>query len=176
MKSKGFIQIYTGDGKGKTTAAVGLACRAHGHDMRVCYIYFYKNPGKKGYGEHRILKKLGIEVIGFAEKHPYFFKNISKKLVREESLKGIKFIKNLFKDNKYDILIIDELVISIKAGYLTEEEIIDILNSKPVELELILTGRGITKKIIEHADLVSEIKKIKHPYDSRIKARKGIEY
>jgi len=173
---KGLIHVYTGKGKGKTTAAIGLACRGRGHGFRVCYICFHKEPKKWGYGEHRILKKLGVGVKGFAKRHPHFFKDISAQEVRKECLKGLEFIKKIFQENKYDILILDEILISLRDGFLKEEEVLDILNSKPKNLELVLTGRGATEKIIGKADLVSEIKKIKHPYDRGIQRRKGIEY
>ncbi len=176
MKAKGLIQVYTGDGKGKTTAAVGLACRARGQGLKVCYIYFHKDPEKWGYGELKILKKLGVTVKGFAEKHPHFYKKVTPKDVRKECLEGLKFVKKVYEKMEYDILILDEIIISLRDGFLKEKEILDVLNSKPEKLELILTGRDATKKIIKKADLVSEIKKIKHPYDSGMKGRKGIEY
>jgi len=175
MAKKGLIQIYTGDGKGKTTAAIGLACRALGYNLRVCYIYFHKNSEKRD-GEYQVLKKLGVKVKGFAKKHPHFFKDISEDKIRKECLNGLEFVKKIFQENKYDILILDEILISLRDGFLKEVEILDILNSKPKDLELVLTGKSVTKKIIEKADLVSEIKKVKHPYDSGIKKRRGIEY
>ena len=176
MQAKGLIHIYTGQGKGKTTSAVGLAIRAKGHGLKVCYLYFHKDPQKWDYGEHRILEKLGVAVFGFAEKHPHFYKDISKDEIRMECLKGLEFIKNIFQENKYDIFILDEIIISLRDGFLTEKEVLDILDLKPKNLELILTGRGATDTIIEKADLVSRIEKIKHPYDSGIQRRIGIEY
>jgi cob(I)alamin adenosyltransferase len=176
LKRKGLIQVYTGDGKGKTTAAVGLACRARGHNLKVYYIYFHKDPEKWEYGEHRVLKKLGVEVKGFAKKHPHFYKNISKEEVRKECLKGLEFVRKIYQENKYDILILDEILISLRDGFLKEVEILNILKTKPGNLELILTGRGATQKIIEQADLVSQIRKVKHPYDLGVQGREGIEY
>ncbi len=175
MKS-GLIQILSGDGKGKTTAAVGVAVRARGHNLRVCYIYFHKDPEKWEYGEFKILKELEVDVFGFARKHPHFCKDVVPEDIRRECLKGFEFIKKLYQENKYDILILDEINISLRDGFLKEEEVLDILNSKPENLELILTGRGASKRIIEKADLVSEVKNIKHPYDSGVEEREGIEY
>jgi cob(I)alamin adenosyltransferase len=172
---KGLIEVYTGDGKGKTTAVIGLACRAIGHNLKVCYIYFHKNPERWGYGEFKILEKIGIDVFGFAKEHPYFDKGEKEKL-REECLKGIEFIKKIYKEKKYDVIICDEILISLRDSFLKEEEIIKIMEEKPENVELVLTGRIATEKIIEKADLVSEIKKIKHPYDKGIKSREGIEY
>jgi len=172
---KGLIEVYTGDGKGKTTAVIGLACRAIGHNLKVCYIYFHKNPERWGYGEFKILEKIGVDIFGFAKEHPHFDK-VEKEKLREECLKGIEFIKKIYEEKKYDVIICDEILISLRDGFLEEEEIIKIMEEKPENVELVLTGRYITEKIIEKADLVSEIKKIKHPYDKGIKSRKGIEF
>ncbi|MEO0260967.1 MAG: cob(I)yrinic acid a,c-diamide adenosyltransferase, partial [candidate division WOR-3 bacterium] len=86
------------------------------------------------------------------------------------------FVEKIFNENKYDIIILDEINISVRDGFLKEEEILSLLDKKPYGIELILTGRGATEKMIEKADLVSEVKKIKHPYDKGIFARKGIEF
>lgn len=176
MLKRSLIQIYTGDGKGKTTASVGLAIRAAAHKLRICYIYFHKNPNKCQYAEQGILENLGVDVFGFAKKHPHFYKNINRAQVRRDCLGGLGFIKKVFGENKYEMLILDEILISLRDGFLKEEEILDILDSKPKKLELILTGRGATQKIIEKADLVSRIEKIKHPYDRGVERRQGIEY
>lgn len=176
MIRDGLIQIYSGDGKGKTTAVVGLAVRAIGHNLRVGYIYFHKDPKRWGYGEIKILKKLGVDVFGFAKKHPNFHKGLDSYEVRKECLNALGFIKKIYDGNKYDMLILDEIVISLRDGFLKEEEIMEILNAKPKHLELVLTGRGATEEIVKKADLVSQIKKIKHPYDLKERRRKGIEY
>lgn len=172
---KGLIQIYTGEGKGKTTAALGLVCRSFGHNLRVCYIYFHKEPEVYGYGEHHTLKKLGVQTYGFAKKYRCFNKNPEKDM-RNECLEGIKVIKEIYQEDRYDILILDEILISLRDKLLKEEEILEIMELKPEGLELILTGRGATEAIMKRADMVSEIKKIKHPYDEGIQAREGIEY
>ena len=173
---KGLVQIYTGDGKGKTTAVVGLSVRALANKFKVAYIYFHKNPKRWGFGELGILKKLGVDVFGFALKHPCMDKKVDVQKLRRECLQGAKFIKKIYKEKKYDLLILDEIIISVRDGFLKKSEINEILDSKPRGLELVLTGRGATKGIMEKADLVSRISKIKHPYDSKIKGRKGIEY
>lgn len=176
MERVGLIQVYTGDGKGKTTAAVGLACRARAHNLKVCYIYFHKDPDVWGYGEMESLKRLGVDVFGFSKEHP-FCKDVGTKEVRRECLRGLEFIKkDVYQQDKYDILILDEINISLRDGFLKEEEIMEILDSKPERLELVLTGRGAGEEIIKMADLVSEIKKIKHPFDRNIERRGGIEY
>jgi len=170
------IEVYTGDGKGKTTAAIGLAIRAIGHALKVCYIYFHKDPDKWGNGEYDTLRKLGIEVFGFAKKHPHFFKDVDPNDIRRDCLKGLRFVKKIYKENKYNLLILDEINISLRDGFLKEEEILEILEKKPKNLELVLTGRDFPESLVEKVDLVSEIKNIKHPYNKGIKGRKGIEY
>jgi len=176
MKGKGLIQVYTGDGKGKSTAAIGQAVRAAGHGFKVGFVSFFKDPEVFGYGEFESLQKLGIRTFLFARRHPHFYKKISLDEVREECLKGIEFIKELFHDQSWDMLVLDEINIAVRDGFLKEEEILSLLEAKPERLELVLTGRGVTEKIIEKADLVSEIKEIKHPYEQGIGSREGIEY
>lgn len=176
MKTKGLIQIYTGSGKGKTTAVVGLACRAAGQNLKICYAYFHKQPAKYNSGEFKSFKKLGIPVFGFAKKHPCFHKKTKPNDMRKECLEAIEFIKKVFQKNKYDLLILDEILIALRDGFLKEKEVLELLDSKPQGLELVLTGRGATAKIIKKADLVSRIQKIKHPFDKGICLRKGIEY
>ena len=95
VKRRGLIQVYTGDGKGKTTAAIGLACRACGHNLKVCYVCFHKDPKRWGCGEVRVLKNLGVDVYEFAKKTPRFYKNIDPDDIRKECLEGIKFIKKV---------------------------------------------------------------------------------
>ncbi len=176
MKSKGLVQIYTGSGKGKTTAAVGLAVRARGHDLRVCYIYFHKDPEKWGYSEYAVLKKVGIDVMGFARKHPCCDKKTNIERMRRDCLKGLDFVREIYRQKKHDLLILDEINISLWDGFLKTEEVISLIKARPVGLEVVLTGRGAPRKLIKLADLVSRIQKIKHPYERGVKRREGIEY
>ncbi len=173
---RGLIQIYTGEGKGKTTAAAGLALRARGHNLKVGYIFFFKDPKKFGYAEIRLLKKLGVKVSGFSHKHPHFYKNLDPNNVRRQCLKGVEFIKKLYSEGSCDLLILDEILVSLHDGFLKEKEILEIMRLKPYGLELIMTGRGATSKIIKEADLASIIKKKKHYFDVGVKKRKGIEF
>jgi len=176
MTHRGLIHIYTGNGKGKTTAAIGLAVRARGHGLKVAYIHFHKDPERWGYGEHRILKKIGVDTFGFANKHPHFYKKLNLCEIRKECLKGLKFIKSIYSKKKYNIIILDEINISLREGFLKKDELLNIMKTKPQNVELILTGRGATGEVIKNADLVSKIEKVKHPYDSGIQRRIGIEY
>lgn len=176
MKRKGLVQIYTGEGKGKTTAAVGLAARALGHGLKVCYISFHKDPRKWLCGEIKALKKLGADIYSLARSHPCFDREVSRAALRKECLDGIGFIKKLAGKKGYDLLILDEINICLRDGFLREKELLGLIADKPAKLEIVLTGRGAGGKIIKAADLVTETKKVKHPHDSGIPARRGIEY
>ena len=176
MKKKGLIQVYTGTGKGKSTAAIGQAARAAGHGFKVGFISFFKDPEAFGYGEYKSLKKLGIKAFLFARKHPHFYKELKTDDVCRECRQGVEFIRELFQDPSWDMLVLDEINIAVRDGFLKEEDVLSLLEAKPEDLELVLTGRGVTEKIIEKADLVSEVKEVKHPYNQGIKSRKGIEY
>ena len=176
LKNKGLIQVYTGTGKGKSTAAVGQAVRAAGHNFRVGFISFFKDPEAFGYGEYKSLEKLGVKVFVFARKHPHLHKELNPDDVRQECLQALDFVKQLFQDPSWDMLVLDEINIAVRDGFLKEEEVLSLLEAKPEKLELILTGRGATEKITGKADLVSEVKEIKHPYTKGVKSRKGIEY
>lgn len=172
----GLVHIYTGDGKGKTTSAVGLAVRALGHGLRVCYIYFHKDPEKYGYTEIINLEKLGAQVFGFAKGHCFLDKEITKETLLKQVEEGVDFIKSTIFKSSFDLLIIDEIIISVRDGYIAEQTILELISCKPENLELVLTGRGATNNMINLADYVSNITKVKHPYDREILSREGIEY
>jgi len=176
MKEKGLIQVYTGPGKGKSTAAIGQAARAAGHGFKVGFISFFKDPEAFGYGEFKSLEKLGVKTFLFARKHPHFYKELNPDDVCQECSRGLEFIRELFRDPSWDMLVLDEINIAVRDGFLQEEDILALLQAKPERLELVLTGRGVTDRIMEKADLVSEVKEVKHPYNRGIKSRKGIEY
>lgn len=176
MKQKGLIQVYTGAGKGKSTAAIGQAVRAAGHGFKVGLVSFFKDPEAFGYGEYKSLEKLGIKTFLFAKKHPYFYKKLNPEDVCQECSKGLEFIKELFQDPSWDMLVLDEINIAVRDGFLKEEDILSLLETKPENLELVLTGRGVTENIMEKADLVSEVREVKHPYSQGIKSREGVEY
>ncbi|MCF8335804.1 MAG: cob(I)yrinic acid a,c-diamide adenosyltransferase [Bacteroidales bacterium] len=173
---KGLVHIYTGDGKGKTTAAAGLALRALGHGLTVCYAYFHKRPERYGYTEVGSLKKLGVEVHGIAEGHPFFDKDIVAGQHAELTEKQFKELVEHVRNQQFDLLILDEVIVSVHSGFLPEKLLTDFISSKPENLELVLTGRDATANLIGLADYVSEIRKVKHPYDKKISAREGIEY
>ncbi len=176
MKEKGLIQVYTGAGKGKSTAAIGQAVRAAGHGFKVGFVSFFKDPDVFGYGEYKSLEKLGVKTFLFARKHPHFYRELNLEDVRLECRRGLESIKELLQDPSWDMLVLDEINIAVRDGFLKEEDVLSLLKAKPGKLELVLTGRGATEKIMEKADLVSEVREVKHPYNQGIKSRKGIEY
>ena len=165
------IQVYTGGGKGKTTAALGLALRAAGAGLKVYIAQFIKG---KSCSEHRALKKfkdIKIEQFGSG----CFVKKISKG-DRELFRSGLAAVKKSLKNKKYDVIILDEINVALKLGLLDCNELIRILKGVPKKREVILTGRDAPCGILELADLVSEIKEVKHYFHKGVSARKGIEY
>lgn len=178
-KSSGKIHIYTGDGKGKTTASLGLAIRAIGNGFKVGIIYFDK--GGDYYGERNILDKLktdGLRYQAFGaprmEKGKSFrFKNEGVDLEQAQLAidQAIKWMKE-----DLDLLILDEINTTVKTGLLKLEDILSVVSQKPNNLELVLTGRYCPDKVIELADLVTEMKPLKHYMYKGTPARKGIEF
>ena len=176
MERTGLVHIYTGSGKGKTTSAVGLALRTLSHGYKVCYSIFNKFPGKYGNTEIKSLEKLGVKIIRLTGEHPSFNKSITKESHQAQSENGIAVLETLVNAEHFDMLIMDEILITIRDGFLEEERLIEFIKNKPQSLELVMTGRGATNQLIALADYVSEIKSIKHPFDKGITSRKGIEY
>ncbi|HZL11632.1 MAG TPA: cob(I)yrinic acid a,c-diamide adenosyltransferase [Prolixibacteraceae bacterium] len=172
----GLIHIYTGEGKGKTTAAVGLAVRALGHGMKVCYAHFNKQPELYGYNEIQSLEKLGAVVLGFTNGHWSFNQSVTRESSRNDVKNGLLALSEFIEKESPDLLVMDEILISLRNGVLEEDELISFVDRKPEHLELVMTGRGASSGLIEKADYVSYIQKIKHPYDQKILSRKGIEY
>lgn len=170
----GKTQIYTGNGKGKTTAAIGLSIRAAGRGFKVYFAQFIKDME---YGEISILndiRNIDVKLYGTGDGCL-----ISRPLEEKDKMiarKALAEVKSIMLSDNYDIIVCDELNVTMALGILKEEEIIDFMKNKPDNVELILTGRGATDKQIELADLVTEMKEIKHYYtDSNVKARDGIE-
>lgn len=171
---KGYFQIYTGNGKGKTTAALGLAFRAMGQGLRIYMGQFMK--GRVG-GEHGASMKLAplvtIEQYGrrtFAHKE-----NLPQGHDISLVKKGLKKVMGELSSGKYDIVILDEIITAHSFGLVTLEELLEIVSLKPKGVELVFTGRGAPSELIAKADLVTEMKEIKHYYRKGVKARKGIE-
>ena len=168
---KGLVQVYTGNGKGKTTAAIGQAIRALGRGYKVCLIQFFKKPAS---GEIRILKNLSN--IKLIHPLPFYPEGKNRALLKKKAKDIFSAISKIIKSKIYDLVILDEVNVALHMHLLAEKEILNLLKDKPKSVEVIFTGRGATKKIIESVDLVTEFKEVKHPWKRGVKARKGIEY
>lgn len=173
--SQGLVQIYTGNGKGKTTAAFGLALRAVGHGFRVFIIQFMK--GNDGYGELDGIKRLSPECqlehyggAGWVHKG----ENLEENIV--EAKKAFSRAQEIVFSGNWDIVILDEILNAIWFELLPESEVMELLTKKPSHVELILTGRNASEGMIEKADLVTEMVDKKHPYEKGIMSRQGIEF
>ncbi len=173
---KGLVQVYTGEGKGKTTAAVGLAARAAGTGLKVGFFQFFKKPLS---GELAVLKNTqNVHVYNFAPMHPGFQYFSAEDLKRyKETFRKVWETKvmSIIQKNRYDVVILDEILIAVRDGFLGEEKILKLIDMKLRTSELVLTGRSVTDKIIDRADVITEMKKVKHPFPE-IKARRGIDF
>jgi len=166
------IQVYTGKGKGKTTASLGLALRASGAGLKVYIGQFIKG---KNYSEFKTLQKIkNIKVEQFGR--GCFIKQSPAQKDIELACKGLEKIKKLIEEKKYDVFILDEINIAVKLGLLELQDVVKLLKNTPQRLELILTGRDAHPEILKLADLISEIREVKHYFKKGVKARKGIEY
>jgi cob(I)alamin adenosyltransferase len=171
---KGYIQVYTGNGKGKTTAALGLAVRAAGHGLTVCIIQFMK--GWIDYGELAGVRMLHPYVEIYQAGRDTFVdrKNPDPEDVRLAQ-QGWTLAKEAVLGKKADIVVLDEINCAMDFGLLPEEEVLELLKRKPDGMELVLTGRGAPQPILEAADLVTEMREIKHYYAKGVDARVGVE-
>ena len=176
--TEGLIHVYTGEGKGKTTAAIGLAVRAAGQGLKVCIFQFLKGGGR-GSGELNLIgeKIPEIEVISSEIVHPMFQKKKQLQSKMEESAEEIfELCKDKAASGKYDLIVLEEINNVIEAGCLRWDDVATFLQEKPKELELVLTGRDAHPQLQAMADYVTEMLKIKHPYDKGYIARRGVEY
>lgn len=169
---KGYVQVYTGDGKGKTTAALGLALRAAGAGLNVYIAQFIKM------GDYSEIKSLGrysdmITVAQFGQGR--FKKKPPPPEYVAAARQGLEKVKQVMASGRYQIVILEEANVAVYKGLLSVEDLLDIIDAKPESLELVITGRRADPRIIERADLVTEMKKIKHYFQKGVAARVGIE-
>ncbi len=171
---KGLIQVYTGNGKGKTSAAFGLALRAIGRGLKVYVIQFIK--GGFDYGELHIMHELPnfkLKAFGrgkFITEMPPTDKDV--KLAKE----ALELAQEVVNSDEYDVVILDEVNVALNLKLVDVNEVVDLIKNKPEHVELVLTGRHAPPEVVEVADLVTEMKEIKHPYTKGIPPRRGIEY
>ena len=174
---KGLVIVYTGKGKGKTTAALGIALRAVGYKKKICMIQFIK--GSWHYGEMHSSKKLEpeFEMIAVGKGFVGILDDKSPKEDHKETAKeAIRISKEKIRSGIYDIVILDEINYAVNLELISIKEVMELIESKPSETDLVLTGNYAKKEIIETADLVTEMKEVKHPFQLGIKAKKGIDF
>ncbi len=172
----GLIHIYTGNGKGKTTAATGLMVRSLGYNKKVLFVQMQKAIPS---GEISIIEKLpNVTIIHCTDKKKfYFYMNESeKKEYITQHKEGFLQAIDLIKSESFDLVVFDEIISTVNEKIIDIDKLISFLQSKPKNLEVVLTGRNAPKELIELSDYVSDITCVKHPYDQGIKARKGVEY
>jgi len=173
---RGLVMVFTGDGKGKTTAALGLGLRAWGQGMRVLVLQFVKSPSRPA-GEHEAVRRLeGFEIrpmgLGFVrgrgedELRPH----------REAARRALAAAREAVEGGEWDLVVLDEIFTALGLGLLAEEDLHAVLDARPPSLHLALTGRGAPETVVARADLVTEMREIKHHYARGIEAQKGIEY
>ena len=172
--SRGLIQIFTGDGKGKTTAALGVVLRALGHGLKVCVVIFMK--GDYPYGERNILSKLpNVTTASFGSSEFVDPANVKPEEIEQARL-ALAAAREAMLSGNYDLVVLDEVNVAVVFKLVELDEVVRLIEDKPKNVELILTGRQADTKLVQMADLVTEMLKIKHPYDEGVLARKGIDY
>ncbi len=171
MKDKGYIQVYTGNGKGKTTAAIGLAIRAVGAGLKVLFAQFVKG---QYYSEHKTLSAIDNITIKQFGREGFIHSKPSQEDI-DAAREGYDFVIKALKDNEYDVVILDEANIAVFFHLFSEDELVALMDAKPEHTELIITGRYAPQKVVEKADLVTEMKEVKHYYQKNVLARVGIE-
>ncbi len=171
---KGLVIVNTGQGKGKSTAALGTLLRAWGRNFRLCVIQFIKAETGQ-WGEVKAAKKLGIEWHSMGDGFTWTSKNMEETIRR--ALKGWKLAQEKISSGQYDLILLDEFTYTLHFGWLDTAQVIDWLKAnKPPDLHLIITGRDAPAALIEYADLVTEMQAIKHPFDEGVIAQAGIEF
>jgi cob(I)alamin adenosyltransferase len=174
---RGYVQVYTGNGKGKTTAAVGQGIRAAGNNLKVYMLQFLKTDPT---GELEISKLIGekFQIFRFESKKGFFWtlNDEEKGALKKEIDSAYDFAMDVVKNNSCDVFIMDEIMGVLSNKLLTEAQVIELIDNKPINMELILTGRNVPDSIRDRADLVTEMKDIKHYVQKGIYAREGIEY
>jgi len=180
VQEKGRVHIYYGDGKGKTTAACGLALRAAGWNKKVYLFFFFKSPFRSG--EMRAFSSLkNFKKFCFNMRHPFFIKECDKASYRKElKIELNKFLKKIeltLKTKKKKLVILDEVLTAIDENLISKKKLIDLLKTKAPKIEVVLTGRPCPpRSILVLADYISEIKNLKHPYQKDVPPRKGIDF
>jgi cob(I)alamin adenosyltransferase len=170
---KGLVILNTGNGKGKTTAALGILFRAWGHDMKVIMLQFIKRPAPE-YGEHRAAHRLGVEMVAGGAGFTGRGKNLQKS--RLLSLELWELAQEKIDSRAYQIVILDEFTYPLSYGWLPIKEVLNVLENRPEQVHVVITGRNAPQELIDFADLVTDMREIKHPLKKGIRAQPGIEF
>jgi cob(I)alamin adenosyltransferase len=171
--TKGLVIVNTGNGKGKTTAALGMLFRAWGNDMKVVMLQFLKSPDSKT-GERRAAHRIGIEVVtGGAG---FVFNPDDDDEHRAAAIAQWQTAREKISSGQYDMVVLDELTYPLRFGWISAEEVIDVLKKRPANLHVVITGRNAPQTLIDFADTAVELTDIKHHFNSGIKAQPGIEF
>jgi cob(I)alamin adenosyltransferase len=172
-KRQPLVVLYTGNGKGKTTAALGILYRAWGRDLKVAMLSFIKTK-TSNYGEERAARKLGIEMIPLGGGFTWLSKDLEKDRALAQECWAV--CKEKLASGLYDVLIFDEITYPLNYGWLDLEDVIETLRNRPRDLHVVLTGRDAPQALIDFADLVTEMREVKHPFQRGIKAQPGIDF
>ena len=170
---KNLVVVNTGNGKGKTTAALGVLLRAWGRGLSVCMLQFIKST-TSNYGENRAAEKVGMEIISLGGGFTWLSKDIEKDKALAREL--WQECKTRIGSGEYDVVALDEFTYPLSYGWLPVSEVIEFLESRPKRTHVIITGRDAPQELIDYADLVTEMREIKHPFQHGIKAQPGIEF
>ncbi|MBT5200377.1 MAG: cob(I)yrinic acid a,c-diamide adenosyltransferase [Thaumarchaeota archaeon] len=177
MEKDGLTIVYTGKGKGKTTAALGIALRATGYDKKICMIQFIKGSWHYGEMDSSKLLEPKFEMITVGKGFVGIIDDKSPKEDHEKIAKeAVKVSSEKIQSGKYDIVILDEINYAVNLELITVNDVLDLIKSKPNKVDLVLTGNYAKDEVIEIADLVTEMREIKHPFQKGIKAKKGIDF
>ena len=173
----GLVHVYTGDGKGKSTAALGQVLRALGYEKRAYIVQFLKSKDLLS-GESRSLSKFhdSVEFVRYHQVHPMFDPGVDMDQLRASVAEALKETRKAMLSGNYDIVVLDEINNAVADGFVDVETVVGFVRSKPEEVELILTGRNAKQEVMDAADYVTEMKCIKHPFQRGVPARRGIEF
>jgi cob(I)alamin adenosyltransferase len=172
---RGLVQVFTGEGKGKTTAALGTILRAAGHGLKIYIIFFIK--GDYAYGEYKTLASLpGVKLASFGLRQFIYKERGINPEEKKQAEAALAAAREAVNSGLYDLVVLDEIIMALDFKLIAMDDVLSLIKNKPSHLELILTGRRADTRLIEAADLVTDMVNVKHPFDKGIKARRGIEY